>query len=94
MKAGTEGWKKCLILSLPYIIFGFFCMNLGEAWRLAEGTDITSKTISFFSMLRIAFASLLPGLYPEDILTGLCSGAALRAAVFIKSRNKKNTGRV
>ena len=32
--------KKTLIKLFPYIIVGLVCTNLGEAWRLAEGTDI------------------------------------------------------
>ena len=81
--------KKALIKLLPYILVGLVCTNLGEAWRLAEGTDLTEKAASFFAGIGTAFASPLPGLYPEDLLAGLCAGAALRLAVFIKVRNRK-----
>lgn len=33
--------KKLLILNLPYLIAGLVCTNLGEAWRLAEGADMS-----------------------------------------------------
>ena len=35
--------KKLLILNLPYFIAGLVCTNLGEAWRIAEGADMSEK---------------------------------------------------
>lgn len=31
--------KRLVILNIPYLILGLLATNLGEAWRLAEGTD-------------------------------------------------------
>ena len=33
--------KRLVILNIPYLILGLLATNLGEAWRLAEGTDIS-----------------------------------------------------
>ena len=90
MKVDTKRLKKTMILSLPYVIFGLICTNIGEAWRLAEGADYSAKVLSFFSTIGIAFGNPLPSFYPVDLLTGLIGGAGLRLAVFIKSQNKKN----
>ena len=90
MKVDTKRLKKILILSLPYVIFGLICTNIGEAWRLAEGADYSAKVLSFFSTIGIAFGNPLPSFYPVDLLVGLIGGAGLRLAVFIKSQNKKN----
>ena len=90
MKVDTKRLKKTLILSLPYVIFGLICTNIGEAWRLAEGADYSAKVLSFFSTIGIAFGNPLPSFYPVDLLVGLIGGAGLRLAVFIKSQNKKN----
>ena len=90
MKVDTKRLKKILILSLPYVIFGFICTNIGEAWRLAEGADYSAKVLSFFSTIGMAFGNPLPSFYPVDLLVGLIGGAGLRLAVFIKSQNKKN----
>ncbi len=35
--------KKLLILNLPYFIAGLVCTNLGEAWRIAEGADMSEE---------------------------------------------------
>jgi len=90
MKVDTKRLKKTMFLSLPYVIFGLICTNIGEAWRLAEGADYSAKVLSFFSTIGIAFGNPLPSFYPVDLLTGLIGGAGLRLAVFIKSQNKKN----
>ena len=63
--------KHKLIRSIPYLFFGFFCMNLGEAWRLAEGYDYTEKLQEFFMGIPAAFKNLLPGFYLTDLLWGI-----------------------
>lgn len=40
--------KRLLILNVPYFIVGLFATNLGEAWRLAEGADMSAKLLGFF----------------------------------------------
>ena len=47
--------KKLLILNLPYFIAGLVCTNLGEAWRIAEGADMSEKLLGFLSALGAAF---------------------------------------
>ena len=90
MRPDTGKIRRLLLLSLPYIIFGLICTNLGEAWRMAEGTDYSAKAVSFFRVVGIAFADPLPSFHPADLLAGICAGAVLRLAVFIKSRDRKN----
>ena len=38
--------KRLVILNIPYLILGLLATNLGQAWRLAEGTDISSPLFS------------------------------------------------
>ena len=83
--------KKLLILNLPYLLMGLFATNFGEAWRMARGADASAKMLSFFSTLPVALASWWPSLHPLDLLVGLCCGAGLRLAVYLKSKNAKNT---
>ena len=90
MKTDMERLKKILILSLPYVIFGLICTNIGEAWRLAEGADYSARILSFFEAVGIAFKNPLPSFHLPDLLAGLAGGAGLRLAVFFKSQNKKN----
>ena len=81
--------KKLLILNLPYILMGLFATNFGEAWRMAQGADASAKMLSFFSTLPLALAGWWPSLHPLDLLVGLCCGAGLRLAVYLKSKNAK-----
>ena len=77
--------KKLILLNLPYILMGLFSTNFGEAWRMAVGADASAKMLSFFSTLPVALASWWPSLHPLDLLVGLCCGAGLRLAVYLKS---------
>ena len=81
--------KKLVLLNLPYFLLGLFATNLGEAWRLATGADASAKMLSFFSTLPVALGSWWPSLHPLDFLVGLCCGAALRLAVYLKGKNAK-----
>ena len=81
--------KKLVLLNLPYFLLGLFATNLGEAWRLATGADASAKMLSFFSTLPVALGSWWPSLHPLDFLVGLCCGAGLRLAVYLKGKNAK-----
>ena len=81
--------KKLLILNLPYLLMGLFATNFGEAWRMAQGADASQKALSLISVLPVALASWWPSLHPLDLLVGLCCGAGLRLAVYLKSKNAK-----
>lgn len=81
--------KKLLILNLPYFIAGLVCTNLGEAWRIAEGADMSEKLLGFLSALGAAFSNPMPSLHPMDLLIGVCFGAGLQLAVYLKGKNAK-----
>ena len=81
--------KKLLILNLPYFIAGLVCTNLGEAWRIAEGADMSEKLLGFLSALGAAFSNPMPSLHPLDLLIGVCCGAGMRLAVYLKGKNAK-----
>ena len=81
--------KKLLVLNLPYILMGLFATNFGEGWRMAMGADASAKMLSFFTTLPKALASWWPSLHPLDLIVGLCCGAGLRVAVYLKSKNAK-----
>ena len=75
----TKKLKKIIIKVLPYALMGLVCTNLGEAWRLAEG-----------SALGIAFGNPLPSFHPADLLVGAICGGALYLAVYIRHKNAKH----
>ena len=82
-------FTKLLALYLPYLVIGLAATNLGEAWRLAEGKELGDKIVSLIDTLPAAFVNPLPSLHTLDILVGICCGAGLRLAVYLKSKNAK-----
>ena len=85
----TKKLTKQLALYLPYILLGLVATNFGEAWRLAEGKELGDKIMSMMGTVPLAFANPLPSLHPLDLLVGLCSGAGLRLAVYLRGKNAK-----
>ena len=85
----TKKLTKLLALYLPYILLGLVATNFGEAWRLAEGKELGDKIMAMMGTVPVAFANPLPSLHPLDILVGLCCGAGLRLAVYLRSKNAK-----
>ena len=81
--------KKKWLLVVPYVIFGLLMTNVGEACRLSEGGDASSKLLSFFRLLPEAFANPLPGLYLTDLLAGLFSAVFLFLIVTFKRQEAK-----
>ena len=85
----TKKLTKLLALYLPYILLGLAATNFGEAWRLAEGKELGEKIMSMMGTIPVAFANPLPSLHPLDLLVGLCCGAGLRLAVYLRGKNAK-----
>ena len=85
----TKKLTKLLALYLPYILLGLVATNFGEAWRLAEGKELGERIMSMMGTVPLAFANPLPSLHPLDLLVGLCCGAGLRLAVYLRGKNAK-----
>ena len=85
----TKKLTKLLALYLPYILLGLAATNFGEAWRLAEGKELGDKIMSMMGTVPLAFANPLPSLHSLDLLVGLCCGAELRLAVYLRGKNAK-----
>ena len=85
----TKKLTKLLALYLPYILLGLVATNIGEAWRLAEGKELGDKIMAMMGTVPVAFANPLPSLHPLDLLVGLCCGAGLRLAVYLRGKNAK-----
>jgi type IV secretion system protein VirD4 len=85
----TKKLTKLLALYLPYLLLGLAATNFGEAWRLAEGKELGDKIMSMMGTIPMAFVNPLPSLHPLDLLVGLCCGAGLRLAVYLRGKNAK-----
>ncbi len=81
--------KKLVLLNLPYALIGLYATKLGQAWRLAAGTNASEKLLHIMDGFSAAFQSALPSFHPADLLAGLLCGAALRLAVYFKGKNAK-----
>ena len=81
--------KKLVLTNLPYVLIGLVCTNLGEAWRMASGSDASEKILSLFGTLPAAFGNPMPSMNALDLLVGLACGLLLRLAVYLRGKNAK-----
>ena len=83
--------KKLVILNIPYVIIGLVATNVGEAFRIAGGTNASEKlqSVIFDGCFGTAFSNPLPSFNPMDLFVGLAIGGILRLAVYIKGKNAK-----
>ena len=84
-----KNWKKILIPNIPYLFIALFATKLGQAVRMAPGTDFSGKVLHMMEGVRDAFASPTPSFHPADLCIGICIAAAMRLAVYIKGKNAK-----
>lgn len=84
-----KNWKKILISNIPYLFIALFATKLGQAVRMAPGTDFSGKALHMMEGVRDAFASPMPSFHPADLGIGICIAAAMRLAVYIKGKNAK-----
>ena len=87
----TKNIKKLVILNIPYVLVGLVCTNLGEAWRIAQGSNASEKVQSLIldGAFGAAFANPMPSFIPFDLLIGALCGGAFRLAVYLKGKNAK-----
>ncbi|SCY10985.1 VirD4-like conjugal transfer protein, CD1115 family [Butyrivibrio sp. INlla14] len=83
--------KKKIILNVPYAAIGLIATNLGEAWRIAECTNVSEKIQGLIigGGFQNAFANPLPSLWPFDLMVGAAVAGGLRLAVYLKGKNAK-----
>ncbi len=80
----TDNRQSASICCLVYL-FG----KLGQAYRLAEGIDLSQKLLHFADGCAAAFESAAPSFHPTDLLIGVAGAAALRLMVYCKGKNAK-----
>ena len=81
--------KKLIIANLPYLLFVYLFGKLGQAYRLAEGIDLSQKLLHFAGGCAAAFESAAPSFPPIALLIGVAGAAALRLMVYCKGKNAK-----
>ena len=82
--------KKIVLPNLPYAFIALIATKLGQAWRLAEGADVSVKVLGFLTQgLGEAFSPPLPSFHPADLLVGVVIAGIIRLVVYVKGKNAK-----
>ena len=81
--------KKLLILNSPYLLFALIGTKLGQAARLAPGSDFSGKVLHIMEGLTAAFSSIVPSFHPVDLCVGIAAAVLIRLAVYVKGKNAK-----
>ena len=79
--------KKLVLMSIPYVLVGYFCDKLAWLWRVSPGQDASAKMMAAMEGMDDLFANPLPSVFPRDLLIGIAGGAALRLMVYLKAKN-------
>ena len=81
--------KKFLLPNIPYVLIALFATKLGQAWRLAPGTDFSGKALHLMDGFAAAFQSALPSFHPIDLCVGVAAALLIRLIVYVKGKNAK-----
>ena len=81
--------KKFLLPNIPYVFIALFATKLGQAWRLAPGTDFSGKALHIMEGFAAAFQSALPSFHPIDLCVGVAAALLIRLIVYVKGKNAK-----
>lgn len=82
-------WKKLILPNVPYVFIALFATKLGQAWRLAEGADLSERILHLLDGFSAAFQTAAPSFHPFDLCFGIAAAAGIRLAVYIKGKNAK-----
>ena len=81
--------KKQILLHLPYLAFIYLFGKVGQAFRLAQGADLSGKLLHIGQGFSAAFSSAAPSVHPTDLLIGLAAAVMIRLVVYSKQKNAK-----
>ena len=81
--------KKFLLPNIPYVFIALYATKLGQAARLAPGTDFSGKALHLMEGFAAAFQSALPSFHPIDLCVGVAAALLIRLIVYVKGKNAK-----
>ena len=81
--------KKFLLPNIPYVLIALYATKLGQAARLAPGTDFSGKALHLMEGFAAAFQSALPSFHPIDLCVGVAAALLIRLIVYVKGKNAK-----
>ena len=81
--------KKLILPNIPYAFIALLGTKLGEAVRLAPGSDFSGKALHIMDGFAAAFQSIMPSFHPLDLCVGILAALLIRLAVYVKGKNAK-----
>ena len=81
--------KKLILLNLPYLLFVYLFGKVGQAFRLAQGIDLSAKLLHIGQGFTAAFSYAAPSFHPIDLLIGIAGAVIIRLVVYSKQKNAK-----
>ena len=81
--------KKQIILHLPYLMFVYLFGKVGQAFRLAQGADLSAKLMNIGQGFSAAFVNAAPSFNPMDLLIGVAGAVIIRLVIYSKQKNAK-----
>ncbi len=81
--------KKLILLNLPYLLFVYLFGKVGQAFRLAQGIDLSAKLLHIGQGFTAAFSNAAPSFHPIDLLIGIAGAVIIRLVVYSKQKNAK-----
>ena len=88
-KAFKIDFKKYFFKLAPYLIFAYLGNKLAWLYRLSPGEQMLQKLMFAIGNIQYMFLSWLPSFYITDFLFGILFAAAIRLALYLKSKNAK-----
>ena len=81
--------KKQIILHLPYLMFVYLFDKVAQAFRLAQGADLSAKLMNIGQGFSAAFENAAPSFNPVDLLIGVAGAVIIRLVIYSKQKNAK-----
>ena len=82
--------KRLLISLIPYIMIFYIADKIHWLYRYCQADDLLGRLVVLVSNIGLAFSSLLPSLYPDDLLAGIAAAVIMWGIVMYKRSNSKN----
>ena len=81
--------KKLIIANLPFTVFFYIFGKMGQAFRLADGVDVSARLLNIQSGFAAAFSNPLPSFHPQDLIVGAVGAALVALMLHNKKKNAK-----
>lgn len=81
--------KKIILPNLPYVLFLWLFDKVGQAFRLAQGSDPSAKILNLGGGFTAAFESMAPSFHLLDLCIGIAGAVIIRLVVYFKGKNAK-----